>query len=200
MLALDHNRPPGLPIPGSKDELGADLNATQREVLAPPPFEVVFADHSRFAWRLLIRMGVQERDAADVCQEVFLVVHRRLPDFDSNQGSIRAWLSGICLRAASDYRRRSPSRREVLDERLLPPALADGPEADLETRRAWQKLSNVLDDMDTAKRQVFVLFELEAIPMHEVTVILDCPLQTAYSRLHAARRLVLRAFESEREP
>jgi RNA polymerase sigma-70 factor, ECF subfamily len=172
------------------------LSATQREILAPPPFEAVFAEQSRFVWRLLVRLGVQARDAADVCQEVFLVVHRRLPDFDPGQGAVRTWVSGICLRAASDYRRRSPSRREVLDDKLEPAALADGPDTDLETQRAWQKLARVLDAMDVDKRQVFVLYELEAIPMHEITAILDCPLQTAYSRLHAARKSVLSAFHS----
>jgi RNA polymerase sigma-70 factor (ECF subfamily) len=170
------------------------LNATQREIFAPPPFEAVFAEQSRFVWRLLVRMGVQARDAADVCQEVFLVVHRRLPDFDPGQSGIRTWVSGICLRAASEYRRRSPSRREILDEQLDPAAAAADPETDLETSRAWQKLSRVLDAMDVAQRQVFVLYELEAIPMSEIAAILDCPLQTAYSRLHAARRVVRSAF------
>ena len=176
------------------------MNAIQREILAPPPFAAVFAEQSRFVWRLLVRLGVQARDAADVCQEVFLVVHRRLPDFDPRQSAIRAWVSGICLRAASDYRRRSPSRREVLDERLEPATSAAGPDADLETIRAWQKLSRVLDAMDVAKRQVFVLYELEAIAMPEIAAILDCPVQTAYSRLHAARRLVMSAFEGAEAP
>ena len=129
------------------------MNATQREILAPPPFEVVFAEQSRFVWRLLVRLGVQARDAADVCQEVFLVVHRRLPEFDPGQSAIRAWVSGICLRAASEYRRRNPGRREVLGEPVQPVATAAGPDADLETQRAWATLSRVLDAMDVAKRE-----------------------------------------------
>ncbi len=175
------------------------MSATQRKILAPPPFEAVFAEQSRFVWRLLIRLGVEARDAADVCQEVFLVVHRRLPDFDPSQGALRTWISGICLRAASEYRRRDPSRREVLGEQPESASTA-GPDADLEAQRAWEKLARVLDSMDAAKRQVFVLYELEAIPMPEIVVILDCPAQTAYSRLHAARRLVLSAFGGADEP
>ena len=72
-------------------------------------------------------------------------------------------------------------------------ASAAGPDADLETLRAWQRLSRVLDAMDVGKRQVFVLYELEAMPMPEISALLDCPLQTAYSRLHAARRRVAAA-------
>jgi RNA polymerase sigma-70 factor, ECF subfamily len=170
------------------------LNAPQRELFAPPPFEAVFAEQNRFVWRLLVRLGVQARDAADVCQEVFLVVHRRLPEFDPGQSALRAWMSGICLRAASEYRRRNPGRRELLGEPTEPASLAAGPDADLETQRAWATLSRVLDAMDVTKRQVFVLYELEAMSMPEIADILGCPLQTAYSRLHAARRLVLSAF------
>jgi RNA polymerase sigma-70 factor (ECF subfamily) len=45
-----------------------------------------------------------------------------------------------------------------------------------------------------------VLYELEGLSMAEIAVSLECPLQTAYARLHAARRLVLAAFGQEREP
>jgi len=48
--------------------------------------------------------------------------------------------------------------------------------------------------LDTGKREVFVLYELEELPMGEVAKIVDCPLQTAYSRLHAARKAVTVAF------
>jgi RNA polymerase sigma-70 factor, ECF subfamily len=37
---------------------------------------------------------------------------------------------------------------------------------------------------------VFILFELEQLPMAEVAEAVGCPIQTAYSRLHAARRQV----------
>lgn len=36
--------------------------------------------------------------------------------------------------------------------------------------------------------------------MNEVALILECPLQTAYTRLHAARRTVLAAFGGEPQP
>jgi RNA polymerase sigma-70 factor, ECF subfamily len=175
------------------------LNAPQREILAPPAFAAVFAEQSRFVWRLLVRLGVHERDAADISQEVFVVVHRRLPEFDRDRSSLRSWVYGICVRAASDYRRRSPSRRETSDESLAHLGV-DGTQArELEARRAWTKLARVLDGMDADKRQVFVLYELEAVPMHEIAAILECPVQTAYSRLHAARRLILSAFRAEGE-
>jgi RNA polymerase sigma-70 factor (ECF subfamily) len=42
----------------------------------------------------------------------------------------------------------------------------------------------------TTKRAVFVLFELEQAPMQAVADAVGVPLQTAYARLYAARRLI----------
>src|SRR5262245_17651468 len=75
-------------------------------------FPEVYQQTAPFVWRLLRRLGVREADVADMCQEVFVVVHRRLVDFDSSS-SLRTWIYGICLRTASQYRRRAPQLREV---------------------------------------------------------------------------------------
>ncbi|MEO7733801.1 MAG: sigma factor-like helix-turn-helix DNA-binding protein, partial [Kofleriaceae bacterium] len=62
-----------------------------------------------------------------------------------------------------------------------------------ELARARAVLDEILDELDDAKRAVFVLFELEEMPMSEVAKAVECPLQTAYSRLAAARKQVERA-------
>lgn len=176
---------------------GDPLNARSRVTPSPPEFDEIFAEQSAFVWRVLVRLGVHTRDVPDACQEAFLVVHRRLADFDGTRSSFRSWVYGICARVASDYRRRHPNRNESSGEALEQMGVSGQQEEELQTARAWRRLAQVLDTMDAAKREVFVLYELEALPMAEVAVSLDCPLQTAYARLHAARRLVLAAF---REP
>ena len=93
---------------------GEELNALQRQQPSGiPEFNDVFAQHNRFVWRVLRRLGVQSRDVADVCQEVFLVVHRRLKDFDPARAALSTWLYGICVRVASAHRRRRPARDEA---------------------------------------------------------------------------------------
>jgi RNA polymerase sigma-70 factor, ECF subfamily len=156
-------------------------------------FNHVFVECSPLAWRVLVRLGVSLRDVPDACQEVFLVVHRRLLDFDPSRSSLRSWVYGICVRVASDYRRRGPQRHEYPAE-LEELAVSSVQESHIDELRAWQKLARVLDEMEPAKSQVLVLFDLEALPMADVASALECPLQTAYSRLHAARRIVLEAF------
>jgi RNA polymerase sigma-70 factor, ECF subfamily len=167
---------------------------------AAPDFQHVFSEHCKFVWRVLARLGVQHADLPDVCQEVFLVVHRQLVNFDPNRAALSSWMYGICLRSAADYRRRRERRKETPDEAAELVAVAEHQFEDLAERRAWQRLAAVLDQMDARKREVFVLYELENLPMTQVAAISSCPLQTAYARLHAARRLVFEAFEEKSEP
>ena len=117
-----------------------------------------------------------------------MVVHRKLPEFEG-RSSVRTWLYRICRRTASDYRRRAYVRRESVFEAPedQAPTLVAGGHEQLEAR---QVLLRALDQLDEEKRLVFVLFEIEGLTMHEVVDVVECPLQTAYSRLHAARRLV----------
>ncbi len=152
-----------------------------------PSFEAVYRDHARYVFRVLRRFGVAACDVEDVCQEVFVVVHRKLPEF-AQRSSVRTWLYGIALRTASDYRRRAYVVRETMVEVDV---TVDPTQPDAVARReARALLDAIIDRLDDDQRAVFVLFELEELTMAEVAEIVDCPLKTAYSRLYAARAAV----------
>jgi len=165
--------------------------------LSPLDFDSVFTDASPYVWRVLGRLGVDRADLGDMCQEVFVVVHRRLGDYDGRV-PVRSWIYGICVRTASDYRRRAHRRHERLLARLPEPSAPALQHQEVELGQARAQLKEVLDALDAPKREVFVLYELEELPMSEIARVLDCPLQTAYSRLHAARRAVTDAFRAVR--
>jgi RNA polymerase sigma-70 factor (ECF subfamily) len=164
------------------------------EADASPIFREVFHAQARFVWRSLLALGVGESDVPDASQHVFLVVHEKL-DRLAPGCSVRTFVYGVCLRVASDFRRRAHVRRErpyaEPPEQASPPTQEDR----LSHVQALAALQGVLDGLDPAQRDVFVLYELEEIGMSEVARAVDCPLQTAYSRLHAARKAVVAAFE-----
>lgn len=158
-----------------------------------PSFEEIFNEYSNFAWRSLARQGVAERDLPDVCQEVFMVVHRQLPGFEE-RSSVRTWLYGICRHVAANHRRRAVNRRELPSELLPepPPELErePAPHAQLARRQALDMLQRALSTLSEERREVFMLYEVEELPMREVAELLGCPMNTAYSRLYAAREQV----------
>lgn len=152
-----------------------------------PTAEGLFRENGAFAWRVLRRLGVAESDADDVCQEVFVTVHRRIASFEG-RSSPRTWLYGICVRTASEYRKRAVNRRELAVAPLHEAAIEANQESDAALREARAMLDRILESLDDDKREIFVLYEIEELPMTEVALAVGCPLQTAYSRLHAARR------------
>ncbi|WP_437544222.1 sigma-70 family RNA polymerase sigma factor [Sorangium sp. So ce367] len=154
-----------------------------------PSFEQLFVDHAPFVWRALRRLGVHDADAEDVCQEVFMIVHRRLASFEG-RSSVQTWMYGICVRVAADYRKRAHRRRESTRADLPEQVAPEDQHGALEDREARALLDACVQTLDDDKRAVFVLFELEELPMTEVAEAVGCPLQTAYARLYAARRVV----------
>lgn len=170
------------------------LAAPQTE--APLDFAQVFRAHGAFAWRCLRRLGVPEKDVDDVCQEVFLVLYRKLHEIDP-PSSVRAYLYGICVRKASDHRRLAHVQRERA-EAELPDRAPDSDRMDpVEKKQGLARLDRALAELDEDKRAVFVLFEVEELSMQEVAAAVDCPLQTAYARLYAARKHVESAFRRD---
>jgi RNA polymerase sigma-70 factor, ECF subfamily len=164
--------------------------AAAAAVAAPrPTTHEIFAAHAPFVLRLARRLGVRPNDIEDVGQEIFVVVHRRLPDLQPDV-PIRSWLFGIARRVVANYRRQAHRREEHASAGLdLFPGAGDTVRQ-VQGARDRVKLEEALTRLDPIKREVFVLFEFEGIAMREIADMLECPLNTAYSRLHAARAIV----------
>jgi RNA polymerase sigma-70 factor (ECF subfamily) len=158
-------------------------------------FATIFDENAPFVLRVLRHLGVADRDLQDQSQEAFVAVFRGLEAF-AGRSSLRTWIYGICLRVASNYRRRA----YIKNERAVaePPEQPDPSNPGAE-RQEWSALCRLLDSLDADKREVFVLYELEELSMKEVAEACDCPLQTAYSRLHAARKRLLEEYRRQEE-
>ena len=168
--------------------LPASESGTQRvRAESTPRLEEIYDLFFDFVWRSARRMGVSEGSVDDVVQEVFIVVHRRLGDFEG-RSSMKTWLFGILLRVVSDHRR-TLRRKGGLTP--LPEGLAaddGGPDARAETNQRVALLHRLLSSLDDDKRAVFVLAELEQMTAPEIADALGVNLNTVYSRLRAGRK------------
>jgi RNA polymerase sigma-70 factor (ECF subfamily) len=164
---------------------------------AAPAFSEVYTAHVRFVWRVLRTLGVPEPQIEDAVQDVFVVVHRRLAEWQG-RAAITTWLFAIARRVAHTHRRRAghsaaaklePLSNELADD--LPGGGGD-PFAEMSRSQAAATVLAILDGLDDDKRIVFALVELEQLSVPEVARMLDLNLNTAYSRLRLARH----AFEA----
>ena len=166
---------------------GAAAGALPAQAPQLPPMRELFREHAPFVYRVLRRLGVNEAEVEDLCQEVFMIVHRRLPEFEG-RSRLRTWIYAIALRRASNHKRRAYHRYER--PTAVPPdqESASDPSGELTQERARAVLDSLLAELSEERREVFVLFEIEELDMREVAEIVGCPLPTAYGRLYAARR------------
>lgn len=140
--------------------------------------------------RWLGALGTPPADREDLAQEVFLVVRRRLRDFDGR--NVAGWLYRIASRKVGQHRRRRWLRvlfspRHAVDINNLP-FLGQGPVADLETKEKRILLQRLVAKMSEKRRSVFVLFEVEGYTGEEIADMLDVPINTIWTRLHHARK------------
>jgi RNA polymerase sigma-70 factor, ECF subfamily len=182
--------------------LAVDPPVEGRRARAVPSFHAVYGEYFRPLWRTLRRLGVPHAQLDDAAQDLFLVVHRRLPEFDGR--SLRGWLYAIAVRVASEHRRSAAQRRTVpLPETLVDPR--PDPARAQELDEAVQLLHELLEELDEPKRTVLVLGELEELSVPEIAEALAENENTIASRLRTARARFDEAYRrrrarSERRP
>ena len=167
-------------------------------------FDAIYREHFPFVWRNLRRLGVADAHVEDAAQEVWVVVHRRLGDFEG-RSSVRTWLFGIAMRTASDHRRwrRRKDPRDRHDDVDAVASRAPSPEELTARSQAARALDALLDALPDERRAVFMLAELEQMSAPEIALAVGAPLNTVYSRLRVARaefEAAARRYRSATEP
>jgi RNA polymerase sigma-70 factor (ECF subfamily) len=178
--------PPGARPPEPAGAPSADVSL--------PSFESTYQQYFDFVWASALRLGVSSAAIDDVVQEIFIVIAAKLVEVRQPQ-SLRSWIYGVVRRTVSDHHRSQRTKtafgavlaQELEVQRPSTPTPLDLTEQGARVRLLW----SLLEGLDPIKREIFVLAELEEMSAPEIAEALEIPLNTAYSRLRAARQ----AFE-----
>jgi RNA polymerase sigma-70 factor, ECF subfamily len=151
-------------------------------------WRALYEEHLDLVYRVARRLGVPESDCGDLCQEVFLRVHRGLARFRGD-AQLSTWLYRIVLHESARALRARAVRNTFLalvgrqEVHTPPPLPAEG----VERAEATRELELLLARLKPKQRQAFVLFELEELSPERIAEVLGCPLETVRSRLRHAR-------------
>ena len=122
-----------------------------------------------------------------------MVIHSRLHTVQHPE-ALRSWIYGVARRTVSGYHRARRVKEASGAALAVEPSAQPRPRTPLdfaEQNDQAKLLFNLLEELDEAKREVFSMVELDELTVPEIAEILEIPLNTAYSRLRAARQ----AFE-----
>ena len=151
-----------------------------------PSLESVYRQELGYVLQTLRRLAVPQAALEDVAHDVFITVQAKLPGYDPTR-PLKPWLFAISARSASNFHDRAHHRRESFE-----PADAEdpslGPEGHSEAAAARRLVGRALQTLDADKRAIFVLHELDQVPVPEAAQALGVGADTAWSRLRAARK------------
>jgi RNA polymerase sigma factor (sigma-70 family) len=151
-------------------------------------FEVEFS----FTYNALRRHGINESDAEDLVQEVFLVMWRRWEQYDRTR-PIRPWLAGIAFRVAYNHRQRLG--REVPGGLIDREDDTPDPEQRLAEDSARSMVRRVLASLPEKHRSLILAHDVDGTTVREIAARLAVPIPTAHTRLRAARRAFAKTWK-----
>lgn len=133
--------------------------------------------------RLLGRLGGPADGVPDLCQEVFLRVHRARPRY-REAGTFSAWLYRIAVNVARDAHRRR--RHDFVSLNGHQPEDARTGDAACQQQEDVRAVAGAVADLPGPLREVLVLRHYEAMSFEEIARVTGTPTSTLKSRFAAA--------------
>jgi RNA polymerase sigma factor (sigma-70 family) len=168
----------------------------------PEDFAEIVREHQAMVFRILTRMLGPTDVVPDLAQEVFLRLHRALPQF-GHRARLSTYLYRIVVNVARDEwkRRQRPEYRvaslsdpdTVWDSRLADHA--PSAQAVLERRELQACVDALLEKLPPAERAALVLFHQEGRRYDEIAAVLDVPVNTVRTHLHRGRTRLARLLK-----
>jgi RNA polymerase sigma-70 factor (ECF subfamily) len=131
-------------------------------------------------------LGVESTGLDDATQDVFVVVYRKLEEFEF-RSHIKTWLFSLAWRVSQIYRRKQRSAPPLAMDVEHVPDARSSPHDSAARTEALKIMDSILASLDEERRVVFIMAELEQIAVPEIAHTLGINLNTAYSRLRLAR-------------
>ncbi len=158
----------------------------------PAKFEILVGNYQQRIFATLLGMLGNRHDAEDVTQETFLTAFRKLDQFE-RRSSFYTWLHRIAFNAAIDLQRRKKRTKsrfvggEGMEAAEPGDQQADSPASIVMAKETVKQVQLALGRLDSERRNIIVLRDLQGLDYVEIASMLDIPVGTVRSRLHRAR-------------
>ena len=156
--------------------------------------EGIYRQHSKRVYSLCLRMTGNSAEAQDLTQEAFLHLYRKLDTFrgDSN---FYTWFYRLVVNVVlMQFRRKRRLMETSLDEIMEADSSGDVPYRGIPASHTKPHgridrvtLHQIVQQLPTGFRLVFVLHDVEGFEHREISEMLACSVGTSKSQLHRAR-------------
>jgi RNA polymerase sigma factor (sigma-70 family) len=159
-------------------------------------FNVLVKQYEKLVFHVVNRMVNDEQDKEDVCQEVFIKVHKSLNTFQF-KSKLSTWIARIAYLTAINYLKRY--RKHAMQD--YPEGLDnyyftnDDPAQLLHKKDVSAYVNHLIGQMPEQYRVLITLFHLDEFSYQEIEDITGMPEGTVKSYLFRARKILKERLE-----
>jgi len=152
-------------------------------------FKHLVQQHEKLVFHVVRRMVGQQEDVEDLCQEVFIKVHKKLPQFKGDS-KVSTWIASIAFNTTVNYlkKKRIPttglSESEFLENAEL------SAEASMIQQDQQAFIQQQVNRLPAQYKAILTLYHLEEMSYKEIGVITKLPEGTVKNYLFRARKLL----------
>lgn len=168
-----------------------------------PAFRLLIRQHERLVAHMVGRLVKGDQDREEICQDVFLKVFEKLPEFGF-QSKLSTWIATIAYRHAINHVRKQKMKFEEFpedegwSERFIE---REDPEELLAEKDQEAHILRFVDQLPAQYKAVLTLYHVDGMNYAEIGSVMEMPEGTVKSYLFRARNLLkeklMRHFESE---
>lgn len=163
----------------------------------------IFRRHNQKIFSVAFRYLHNTEDASDIVQETFINAFKFLYEF-REKSEFSTWLTRICLNLCWHRKKQRIEKREKiieldkeinLEDSEVKIQIADThlqPHEEIEKKQEAEKIRAAVDSLKKKYREIIILRELEGYSYEEIQKILNISQGTVMSRLHRARKILIK--------
>lgn len=159
----------------------------------PQAFRFLVKQYERLVFHVAARLLNRQEDLEDVCQEVFIKVHQKLPEF-REESKLSTWIATIAYRVAVNHLKKKKDGTEIDDserEFLHADVITDDtPQKIIEKQELKVFVRKMVDQLPTQYKTVLSLYHLEEMGYKEIVEITGLPEGTVKNYIFRARKLL----------
>jgi RNA polymerase sigma-70 factor (ECF subfamily) len=154
-------------------------------------FDMLIKQYEKLVFHIAYRLTNNQADSEDICQDVFIKVHKHLSQFNF-KSRLSTWISRIAYFTTINYLKRYRNTNTAIHTDDIGDQLTveTNPETDLVRKDVSEYLKYLIDRMPIQYRIIITLFHLEEFSYKEIEEITGLPEGTVKTNLFRARKLL----------
>jgi RNA polymerase sigma-70 factor, ECF subfamily len=144
-------------------------------------FETIYRAYSGLVYTIALRILNEREEAEEVTQDVFLAIHRKLPEFE-HRSTLKTWVYRIAVNKTINYAKKRSRERDaaILYEQTSNSFSGiDSPPDRFDAAQKEKIIRKLLGALTHDQRACVVLREIEGLSYEEIAEVLNVNINTS---------------------